>query len=74
MEALKVVVGNNAKYQLVKPASPQGVHVMMDILPHLKKMGFIDYHLRKFPELEMKWYMNIVRENKDGPIHMVTMD
>ena len=74
MEEPKVTIGKNAKYQLVNPTITKGFHVTMAILPTLKKMGFIDDDLQKFPELEMKWYMIIIQETKDGPIHVVPME
>ena len=46
----------------------------MNIIPNLKKMGFIDHDLGKFPKLDMKRYMTIAYETKDGPIHVVSME
>ena len=60
MEEPKVTFGKNSKYQLVTPAILIGVHVMVNIIPNLQKMGFIGHDLRKFPELDMKQYMTTV--------------
>ena len=49
IEKPKVTVGKNARYQLVRMTIPKGVHVMMDIIPNLKNMRFIDHHLQNFP-------------------------
>ena len=47
---------------------------MMNIIPNLQKMGFVDHDLRKFPELAMNRYMNTIQETEDGPIHVVPME
>ena len=46
----------------------------MDTIPYLKKMGFINHDLWKFPELEMKQYMTTIQEIYDGTIHVVPME
>ena len=50
-DATNVVILKNAKYLLVKSAIPKGVHIMVDILPNLKKLTLADHDLQKFPEL-----------------------
>ena len=47
---------------------------MIDMVPNLKKMGFVNHDLHKFPELKMYRYMMISCGIKDGPIHMVPME
>ena len=47
---------------------------MIDMVPNLKKMGFVNHDLRKFPKLTMERYLTYVREKKDGPIHIVPME
>ena len=56
------------------PTIPKGVWVMMNIIPNLQKIGFVDHNLRKFPELKMNIYMTSIRDTEDGPIHIVPME
>ena len=60
VDALKVRLGKNAKYQLVALAIPKGVRVTVNIIPNLKNIGFVDHDLCKFLELEMNRYMTII--------------
>ena len=69
--ALRVVVGKKFRVLLLAPAIPKGVRVKPNIIPNIHKLGFIGHDLQKFLELDMKRYMTIVRETKDGPIHVV---
>ena len=73
-KAPHVTISKNAKYPLVKPTIPKGVHVADEILPNLKKMGIVDHDMLKFPKLAMSQYMTSVRENEDETIHLVPME
>ena len=47
---------------------------MMNILPNLKNLTFLDHNLRKFPEFTMEKYMVAICEIEDGPTHLVPLE
>ena len=69
-----MVILKNAKYPLVNPTIPKGVHVATNIMDNLKKLTFSDQELRMFSELHMSKYMTIVKLVEGVPIQLVPMD
>ena len=47
---------------------------MVNIIPNLQKMSFVDHDLQRFTELEMKIYMAGVGDIEYGPLLMVAME
>ena len=50
------------------------VQVVVNIIPNLQKMSFVDHDLQRFTELEMKIYMAGVGDIEYGPLCMVAME
>ena len=53
-DAPKVTIYKNVKYQLVSPSISKGVRMTTKIRPKLKKLGFIDHEMCKFPKCSME--------------------
>ena len=62
------------KYQLVSLTILKEVQVVVNIIPNLQKMSFVDHDLQRFIELEMKIYMTGVGDIEYVPLCMVTME
>ena len=59
---------------LIMPLVPKGVKLLMDSIPNLRKLSFIDHDTKKHKGMDCKKYMDTIQETLDGPNKFVAKE
>ena len=60
-DALKLKNPKQTGVPLITPLVPKGVKVLMDSIPNLRKLSFVDHDTKKHRGMDQKKYMDTVQ-------------